>query len=354
MSKSLFICLLFSLVAQSSECSPSPPKRLIIDTDLFSDVDDVGALMLAATSPSIDLLAVNINYPSSYSALAASAVVAHFGHPETPIGIIRPLTNDTFFDAWFYELGEYTSKVAYHFSGGTLAWGRAEDAWDPVSLYRKVLAESPDNSVTIASIGFLDNLSALLNSTADTHSSFSGRDLIATKVSELVVMGGTYPQGREFNFYGRNASLTAHVINNWKWPVVFAGFELGENVKSGKRLMTEAPDRNPASMAYTWYTYGEARSSWDPLTVLYAIGGPNSELFEYGNEIGYNHINEDGSNVWIYDEDVKSQHFLRLKVSEEEASEEVERRLLEAAWLKSPNTQQNGIPMVVLRKQETY
>jgi hypothetical protein len=167
-------------------------------------------------------------------------------------------------------------------------------------------------------------------------------------------MGGTYPQGREFNFYGRNASLTAHVINNWKWPVVFAGFELGENVKSGTRLMTEAPDRNPASMAYKWYTYGEARSSWDPLTILYAIDGLDSELFEYGNEIGHNHINEDGSNVWVYDEGVKSQHFLRLKVSEEEASEEVERRLFDAVWLKSPNTQQNRIPMAVLRKQETY
>ncbi|KAK3990131.1 inosine-uridine preferring nucleoside hydrolase-domain-containing protein [Cladorrhinum sp. PSN332] len=342
---------LLTLAFDVSNCTPSP-KRLIIDTDLFSDVDDIGALLLAATSPSVDLLAVNLNYPSSYSALAASSVLAHFGHPTIPIGIIRPLTNETFFDSWFYELGEYASKVAHHFPGGTLPWGRAGDAWDPVALYRKVLAESPDGSVTIVSIGFLDNLSALMNSTSDNYSPLSGEDLIARKVSEMVVMGGQYPHGREFNFYGRNASLTAHVVNNWKWSVAYAGFELGENVKSGKRLMAEGPGGNPASMAYKWYTYGEPRASWDPLTVLYAIDGLDGDLFEYGNEVGYNFLNADGSNEWVYEQGVKNQHFLRLKVSREQASEEVERRLLNAAWLRSPNhKQERRIPELLMRNQ---
>jgi hypothetical protein len=106
----------------------------------------------------VNLLAVNVNYPSSYSALAASAILAHYGHPHVPIGIPRPLTNATFFDAWFFELGEYASKVAFHFSGGSLPWGHAEDAWDPVALYRKSLAGVEDGSVTIVSIGFLDNV----------------------------------------------------------------------------------------------------------------------------------------------------------------------------------------------------
>jgi len=114
--------------------------------------------MLAATSSHANLLAVNINYPSTYSAITASALLSHYGHPHVPIGIIRPLTNDTFFDDWSFELGEYTSKIAYHFSGGSIPWGHAEDAWDPINLYRKVLAESDDASVTIVSIGFLDNV----------------------------------------------------------------------------------------------------------------------------------------------------------------------------------------------------
>jgi inosine-uridine nucleoside N-ribohydrolase len=125
---------------------------------LLTTRSDAGALLLAATSPHANLLAVNVNYPSSYSALAASAILAHYGKRDVPVGIRRPLTNATFFDGWYFELGEYASKVAYHFSGGSLPWGRAEDAWEPMALYRKALAEAEDGSVTIVSIGFLDNV----------------------------------------------------------------------------------------------------------------------------------------------------------------------------------------------------
>jgi hypothetical protein len=106
----------------------------------------------------VNLLGVNANHPCSYSALAASAILAHYGHTNTPIGIPRPMNNQTFFDGWDFKRGEYTSKVAYRWSGGTLPWGKAEEAWDPVVLYRKLLSEAEDGSVTIASIGFLDNV----------------------------------------------------------------------------------------------------------------------------------------------------------------------------------------------------
>jgi hypothetical protein len=125
---------------------------------MITSDSDAGALLLAATLPAINLLAVNINTQSSYSALAASGILAHYGHPDAPIGIKRPLTNETFFDTWTYELGEYASKIAYRWPGGTLPWGHANEAWEPVTLYRKVLSEAEDGSVTIASIGFLDNV----------------------------------------------------------------------------------------------------------------------------------------------------------------------------------------------------
>lgn len=60
--------------------------------------------------------------------------------------------------------------MAYHWSGGSLPWGRAEDAWDPVALYRKVLAEAEDESVTIASIGFFENVSFVHTFYMRTHS----------------------------------------------------------------------------------------------------------------------------------------------------------------------------------------
>jgi hypothetical protein len=54
--------------------------------------------------------------------------------------------------------GDFVSKVAKQFSGGSLPWGRAEDAWEPVALYRYLLSLADDDSVTIASIGFFGNV----------------------------------------------------------------------------------------------------------------------------------------------------------------------------------------------------
>ncbi|KAI6353095.1 hypothetical protein MCOR25_009177 [Pyricularia grisea] len=313
-------------------------RNLIIDTDIYSDCDDTGALLLAAASSDVNILGVNINAQSSYSSLAASAILAHYGHPAVPIGARRPLTNESFFDAFYYSLGEFTSKVAYHYPGGTLTWGRAEDALDPVKLYRQLLASADDGSVTIASIGFLANLSGLLNATSpDEYSSLSGEELLRAKVSELVIMGGSYPSGREFNFFGDDPAHTAHVVNSLSAPgspkVVYSGSAVGENVMSGMPLMEKGPASDPVRAAYSYYTHRlTARMSWDPLTMMYAIHGLG-DLFEFANDDGgYNRVNAtDGSNEWVDDASVTNQRWLKLKVSNETAAAELDRLYLEGA-----------------------
>ncbi|KAH7361548.1 inosine/uridine-preferring nucleoside hydrolase [Plectosphaerella cucumerina] len=311
----------------------SARKNIILDTDIFSDCDDAAALQMAATSPDVRLLGVNVNTNSSFSALAASSILAHYGHDATPVGAPSPLADTTFFDARDFSLGEFASKVAYHWSGGSLRWGRADDdALDPVGLYRAALSASEDGSVTIISLGFLSNLAALLDSGPDEHSDLPGPELVAEKVSELVIMGGAYPSGVEWNFAGADPAAAARVVNNWPGRMVFSGFELGESVFSGMRLMAEGPSNDPVRAAYIYYTYGKPRHSWDPLTVLYAIRGL-SDVFEYGNENGYNHVSPDGSNVWVDDETVTNQHYLRLKLDNQTVGDELDRLYLEAAWM---------------------
>ncbi|KAF2477725.1 nucleoside hydrolase [Lindgomyces ingoldianus] len=309
-------------------------KFLIVDTDIFSDVDDAAALLLASTLPSISLLAVNVNYGSSYSALAVSAILNHYGHPNTPISLRRPYTNDSFFDTWAYELGEYASKVAYHWSGGYLAWFEPEKTWEPVALYRKTLAGANDGSVTIASIGFLENLSGLLNSTADEYSGLDGYDLVSRKVKELVIMGGGYPSGHEFNFFGDNPVSTAHVVNTWPTaiPLTFLGSEVGEMVSTGARLTREAPTDDPVKAAYGWYVgYNMTRFSWDPLTVAYACLGLG-DWFQYGNTGGYNYVFPNGSNVWIQNASMSNRRYLRLKGDSGTVAEELDGLYLKGAW----------------------
>ncbi|KAF2447948.1 inosine/uridine-preferring nucleoside hydrolase [Karstenula rhodostoma CBS 690.94] len=319
--------------------------NLIIDTDIFSDVEyirpqlagknDAAALLLAATLPNVSLLAVNVNYPSAYSPLAASAILNHYAHATTPIGQRRPYTNASFFDDWAYELGEYASKVAYHYSGGSLPWFTAEQAWDPVQLYRKTLAASADASVTIASIGFFENLAALLDSSGDAYSALDGYELVAEKVKKLVVMGGGYPSGREYNFWGNDPLATAHVVNTWPRavPVTFLGTEVGEVVLTGARLTAGGPRDDPVGAAYRWYVgYNATRMSWDPLAVAYAVLGLGT-WFEYGNVAGYNYVFANGSNMWVADDGVTNQHYLRLAVDNVTVADELDELYLKGARL---------------------
>jgi hypothetical protein len=149
-------------------------------------------------------------------------------------------------------------------------------------------------------------------------------------------MGGAYPAGYEFNFWGDDPSNTAHVVNNWKSPVVYSGFELGANVSSGGTLMANGPPNDPVRQAYIYYTYGIPRFSWDPLTVLYAVNGL-AGLFEFGNEHGYNHVYPNGSNEWVFDETIGNQHWLRLKVDNATAGSELDSLLLNGAWSMTEN-----------------
>lgn len=73
---------LLSLLSATAKCLSTglSPKPIIIDTDIFSDVDDIGAIAVANTLHScgvVDLRAVIINTQSEYGALAASVSSLH-------------------------------------------------------------------------------------------------------------------------------------------------------------------------------------------------------------------------------------------------------------------------------------
>ena len=168
------------------------------------------------------------------------------------------------------------------------------------------------------------------------------------KVAELVVMGGGYPTGRRsWNFFGsKNPKLAANVINNWEGRITFVGNDVGKLVLSGGPLMLEGPDTDPVRMAMIYYSYFRPVSSWDPLTIMYAAYG-KGDLFEYGNEHGHNHINEDGSNQWINDPTSRKQHFLRLKVSHDAAAAILDEKYLLGARKFSHNKPTHNPPAVM-------
>nr|OQO17858.1 hypothetical protein B0A51_13780 [Rachicladosporium sp. CCFEE 5018] len=325
------------------------PKPIIIDTDIYSDVDDLGALAIAnvlsnfglaelkgvviSTGSEYGALTVDVSLPRSSVRLACKvewdetdmtvkAVNTYYGNGHVKIGAIRPLTQETFVDRWGWQLGEYASKVAHHFPR---ALRNATQTPSPVTLYRKILADAAVNSLTVISIGFLTNLADLLESGMDEISPATGVDLISYKVAELVIMGGNYPSGWEYNFAGVDPKVAHRVISGWpkNVPITYSGYELGSHIWTGQHLAQEAPADLPVLAAYQWYgdRCNTTLKSYDPVTVLYGFLGLGGRaelgiapMFEYANADGYNSVNTvDGINTWVEDASVRNQHWLRLR-----------------------------------------
>jgi hypothetical protein len=175
------------------------PQRLIVDTDMGFDVDDVGAVCLANSlmmNGLVDVIAMVHDTGCKLGIGGVSAMNHFYGHDNITLG------------AW---KGKYGSNCDKHYEGTSgqnqylsTIINNAKDAgpvknYDQVMLgtdaYRKALAGSPNSSVNIASIGMPTNLRDLLNTTADKYSSMSGYDLVQAKVNKIVFMDGGYNFG---------------------------------------------------------------------------------------------------------------------------------------------------------------
>jgi purine nucleosidase len=263
--------ILFIILAWNTTFSQ--PVKIIFDTDMAQDVDDVGALAILNHLSDLgecEILAVGISTPVNsydgyYAASCASAVNGYYDRPDIPVGGYRGpyvIIND---------VSRYVEKVSKSFPHKLANGSETEDAF---RLYRKILSKQPDSSVVIVVVGFLTNLDLLLDSPPDEISPLSGYDLISRKVKFVSCMGGRFPDGwEEFNLntYPRS---TIMVLSSWPTPVVYGGFELGSRVKCGKVLNERfKKEENPVAMAWFYYTGGENRESWDELSALYAVKG---------------------------------------------------------------------------------
>ena len=297
----VFCLLLFAAqIAAAAE-----PLRIILDTDISTDADDAGAVAVLhglAARGNIEILAMMVSSGDPYSVSCLSALNNYFGRPEIPIGKIsgRSVRHDS----------AYTRAVALS------AKMLDQTGQDAVALYRRLLARQPDRSVTIVSVGYLSNLNNLLRSGTDEYSALTGKELVGRKVKLLVCMGGEYPAGREWNFY-QDARSSRYVVDQWPTRIVFAGFELGKNIITGKRLNELASD-NPVRLSYLLHNDFQGRPSWDQLAVLYA--SEEAETREKNFVLsgpGFNIVKKDGSNQW--DDNSRGNHFyLGLKTDAQE------------------------------------
>lgn len=247
------------------------PVPLIIETDMFSDVDDVGALALAhalVDDGLAEIRAIGVNTPSRWGVGAVRAVNNHRGHPYIPVGALLPQSDEVF-------ERDYARGLTRQFGSD-----RSTEPDDTaVRVLRRALVGVAGRRAVIVSIGFFDNLVALLRSEGDDISPLSGILLVREHVRHAVVMGGQFPSGTEFNF-AADARATQAFLAEWPLPVVFVGFEVGHDVPTGAELTLRDTADDPVAVAYRSYNGpGRARPSWDLLAVAIAVSG-TGEHFE--------------------------------------------------------------------------
>ena len=267
---------------------------VILDTDMYSSADDVGA---EATLFAYDLMgqdnviAVGVNTRTSRPQVAtdswkcAAAIAQFYGYPNVPIGADMPDNGPA------PSTNNFIGPCAALASANTKAPGSA------VEVYRKALAAQPDGSVVIVCTGYEENIDNLLRSSPDSYSPLNGAQLVAKKVSELVMMGGAYPTSEGENNFEGDAGAAADVAENWPTKIVYSGEEVGSNVLTGETVSSVHPADSPVRVALEAFAgASHAITSFDVTAAYHAIDPSDPNLSEVGP--GTNAIGTYGTNTF--------------------------------------------------------
>ena len=290
----------------AEDAEKTNPKRVIFETDMCTDVDDVGALAVLhalADNGEVEILAISYNEVHPSGAGTICAINTWYNRGDIPIGIYKGDLADP-------DESSYLDGIAANFPHDL----PTDPTPSSLELYLQVLSEQQDNSVTIISVGFLNNLYDLLK---------ANPDLVAQKVTELVVMAVVVDD--PYNTVRHNqVDKSEYVIHNWPTRLVIS--EYGESVYTGARLAETAAE-NPVREAYYRRFNGQykGRSSWDQIAVLYGVRG----LSDYFTEITEGTGRLSNGYEWEMKPDFRS--YLKVRLSDSEFV-----RIVEDLMIKPP------------------
>lgn len=318
-----------ALVAQAE------PVKVILDTDMITDFDDVGALACLhalADAGECEILATVSSTRGNASVGAVQVINAYYGRADLPVGAPKGMgvlgayagakekvdpaawrsTAQTFgyggHDKYLKLIRDYPQAVTY---------SDADQAPDANEIYRRALAAAPDKSVVICSIGFLTNLRRLLETKPDGISPLDGKALVARKVIRWVAMACNYPDGAEYNSRF-DAESSRIALANWPTPVVISDFQYGYDVYAGRAVAELPGSRNPVKNVFVgnipsraevaaspagWRRrhFGEGgRCAWDETAVLAAVRGTDRYFNVHRGT--YRMVGDKGENEWVPDE----------------------------------------------------
>jgi inosine-uridine nucleoside N-ribohydrolase len=248
--------------------------RVIFDTDIGADIDDALALAMLYNYMDlgwIDMLAVMSCKDNPYSARYIDIMNIWYGHPDLPIGIV--------IDGVKHDTSAYARHVVEMKTDGKPVFTRSlQDGQKPqvaVSLYRKLLSESPDSSVVIIAVGQSTNLARLIDSEPDEYSPLPGLELVSLKVDYLSIMAGNFLEARPETNIFNDPAAAAKVLKSWPTEIWFSPFDVGWACPyPGESIQNDFSnvDSHPLVEAYKNYQpMPYDRPAWDLTSVLFVV-----------------------------------------------------------------------------------
>lgn len=267
--------LLLALGCEGQVAPPATPEpqRIIFDTDMGNDVDDVMALALihALEQQNVcQLIAVTVTKDHPLAVAFVDALNTFYGRPDLPVGAVR--------DGATREKGKFLG-LATQRDGDHLRYPNdltGDQAPEAVRLIRKTLADQPDNSVVLIQVGFFTNFARLLESAPDAFSPLTGKALIKKKVTRLSIMAGEFRPGErpEYNVL-KDIHAAQKMAKQWPTPIVWSGFDIGQTITYPHQSIEQDYnyiEHHPVKEAYVLYQPPpHDRPTWDLTAVLAAV-----------------------------------------------------------------------------------
>lgn len=274
-------------------------KRIIIDTDIGSDIDDAMALALAMRSPEIKLEGVTTVYGDVDLRAKMAKKMLQFGKIEDVrvyAGINNPLLNNR--EIW----------MAGHEGEGLLTDEDVieYDAKHAVDFIIETVMNNP-REITLVTIGPLTNIAA----------SIIREPKVAENVKEIIMMGGVTrfgDMGPEMRLVEHNIVCdpeAASVVFRSGAPIVMVGLDVTLKViitEEERRKLHETGD--PLNMALSnmmkrWFEYNKEQHTYmhDPLTVALVIDRSLVKTRKMKVYVEYDHRPQTGQTLAILAED---------------------------------------------------
>ncbi len=270
--------------------SPEPQpvaKTVILDTDIASSTDDVVtmvALYNLMDQGKVNLKAIMVDRMGDINPKFADLMNTYYGHPEIPIGMVHDGAENPKVWVDYGKMAEpetYTDEPVFK---RTLSNAQIAELPDAAKLYRKILSQCPDSSVTIISIGFAANLARLLESEGDEYSPLTGVELVTKKVAAIHQQAGHFGEAAEPDYNFTQDKDHAYVyMDKCPVPMYFSPQECGEKFPYNNEdlladLKSVGKEDSPLYHICTHHTVNKILHMWDAVTLMQML---HPDLFEF-------------------------------------------------------------------------